>query len=315
MRQLRVTMDGQIAVLAVAEKGSFEAAGKYLGIGKSAVRKRVRGVEIELGAPVFRSAGNGMLPTDAGSLYLPVARESVRHASLGVDRVRAFLRVQTSNLRIGYSSHLSAKLLAVITQLKLRSNDSVQITRESLLTQQVVAGILQGELNVGFGYLPIQEPELFARQLVEEPLMVCLPAMHRLAEKRAIQPEELENEPLITVGRKALPGRHEEIVAHFESLGIAIKVTADAYLPIEALWKVSQGVGVALMTRSSADALRSGIAVRPLADRLLTVKSGVFIRCEHDHSENYIRQFVERVWAETAFLRTAHGRADPKLPS
>jgi hypothetical protein len=33
-------MDGQIAVLAVAEKGSFRATGKYLGIGKFAARKR-----------------------------------------------------------------------------------------------------------------------------------------------------------------------------------------------------------------------------------------------------------------------------------
>ena len=46
-------MDGQIAVLAVAEKGSFEAAGKYLGIGKSAARKRVQSVESELGHPSF----------------------------------------------------------------------------------------------------------------------------------------------------------------------------------------------------------------------------------------------------------------------
>jgi DNA-binding transcriptional LysR family regulator len=50
-------MDGQIAVLAVAEKGSFEAAGKYLGIGKSAVRKRVRSVEGELGTSLFRAEG------------------------------------------------------------------------------------------------------------------------------------------------------------------------------------------------------------------------------------------------------------------
>jgi len=40
-------MDGQIAVFAVAEQGSFEAAGKYLGIGKSAVRKCVNSVESE----------------------------------------------------------------------------------------------------------------------------------------------------------------------------------------------------------------------------------------------------------------------------
>lgn len=84
MRRLKVTMDGQIAVLAVAEKGSFEAAGEYLGIGKSAVRKRVRSVDGELGTPVFRFAGNGMVPTDAGNIYLPVARESVRQASLGL---------------------------------------------------------------------------------------------------------------------------------------------------------------------------------------------------------------------------------------
>jgi LysR family transcriptional regulator, benzoate and cis,cis-muconate-responsive activator of ben and cat genes len=37
-------MDEQIAVLAVADKGSFEAAGKYLGVGRSAVRKRVQRV-------------------------------------------------------------------------------------------------------------------------------------------------------------------------------------------------------------------------------------------------------------------------------
>src|ERR1700728_3099510 len=82
MRQLRVTMDGQVAVLAVAEKGSFEAAGRYLGIGKSAVRKRVQSVESELGTPVFRSARKGMAPTEAGSLYLLPARESVRQAWL-----------------------------------------------------------------------------------------------------------------------------------------------------------------------------------------------------------------------------------------
>ncbi len=88
-------MDGQIAVLAVAEKGSFEAAGKYLGIGKSGVRKRVTNVERELGTPAFRAIGNRMEPTEAGNLYLPTARASVRQAMLGVDRVRAFVRVQS----------------------------------------------------------------------------------------------------------------------------------------------------------------------------------------------------------------------------
>ena len=43
MRQLRITMDTQVAVLAVAEKESFQAAGRYLGIGKSAGEREADG--------------------------------------------------------------------------------------------------------------------------------------------------------------------------------------------------------------------------------------------------------------------------------
>ena len=163
MRKLRVTMDGQIAVLAVAEKGSFEAAGKYLGIGKSGVHKRVSGVERELGAPAFRSVGKKMEPTEACTLYLPSARESVRQAMPGVDRVRAFLRVQSHDLRIGYSTYLNTNLLDSVRRIQPAGVDSIAVTRESLLTHEAVAGVLQGELHLGFGILPIQEPDLQSR--------------------------------------------------------------------------------------------------------------------------------------------------------
>jgi integrase len=140
-------MDGQIAVLAVAEKGSFEAAGKYLGIGKSAVRKRVRSVESELGTPVVRAAGGGMVPTDAGNIYLPVARESVRQASLGVDRVRAFVRVQTNDLRIGYLGEPYRTMVLVAQCLGLRVSEILGLQwgdfnfeNRSVLVQRSVVG-------------------------------------------------------------------------------------------------------------------------------------------------------------------------------
>jgi hypothetical protein len=80
MRQLNVTMDEQIAVLAVAVKGSFEAAGKYLGIGRSEARKQVQSVEIETGTPLLGMVGKVMVPTEARNLYLLSARKSVRQA-------------------------------------------------------------------------------------------------------------------------------------------------------------------------------------------------------------------------------------------
>ena len=294
-------MDGQIAVLAVAEKGSFEAAGKYLGIGKSAARKRVLSVESETKTPLFRTVGRVMVPTEAGNLYLLSARESVRQAWLGLDRVQAYVRAQTNDLRIGYSTHLNTRLLDIVRRIPPTGIGSPSVTRESLMTYQIIQGVLQGDFHVGFGILPIMEPDLSTRLLFEEPLMACLPLGHRLATKSTIRPEDLADEPVISVVRKMLPGRHEEIVAHFESLGISLKFTSDASSLKEALWLVTQHGGVALMTRFSAMSHRYDVVVRPLSDRLLTVKSGILTR--RDHDQKLIHDYVDLAWTETASLR------------
>jgi DNA-binding transcriptional LysR family regulator len=294
-------MDGQIAVLAVAEKGSFEAAGKYLGIGKSAVRKRVQSVESEAGTTLFYVTGRGMVPTEAGNLYLLSARESVRQAWLGLDRVQALLRVQTSELRIGYSTYLNTKLLDIVRRIKPEGVGSLSVTRESLMTYQAVAGVLQGDLHIGFGIMPLLEPDLSTRLLFEESLMACLPVGHHLSMRATIRPEDLENEPVVSVSRRGLPGRHQDIVAHFESLGVSLKFVADACSAKEALWLVTQGTGVSLMTKFSASAYRYDVVVKPFSDRLLTVKSGIFTR--RDHDQKLVHAFVDLALAETAALR------------
>jgi DNA-binding transcriptional LysR family regulator len=112
----------------------------------------------------------------------------------------------------------------------------------------------------------------------------------------------LVNESVVSVARRSLPGRHDEIVAHFESLGLSLNFVADAGSIREALWLVTQGDGISLMTRFSASSYRYDVVVRPLSDRLLTVKSGMFTR--RDHDQKLIRDFVNLAWAETAALRT-----------
>jgi DNA-binding transcriptional LysR family regulator len=216
-----------------------------------------------------------------------------------VDRAQAFVRAQTKDLRIGYSSHLSERLLDII--VRLQAEHSAPSGVESLLTYQVVSQVLHGKLHVGFGFLPIDQSELIVRPLMHEPLIACLPAGHRLIAKQSIEPADLENEPMIAVGRRALPGRHKEIVEYFESEGVYLKFVSDAYLPKEALWLVSRGIGLTLMTRSSAVPIRSDIVIRPLSSQFLTVKSGIFAR--RDQHVACIKDFIENAWAATAALR------------
>ena len=299
MRRFNVKMDGQIAVLTVAEKGSFAAAGESLDVTTSTVRKQVEGFAAEAGTPMFERVGNRLVPTAAAGICLPEIRESVRHARLGINRVHAFVRAQAKDLRIGYSSYLNENLLDIIA--RLQPEGAAESGPESLLTHQLVSHVLHGRLHVGFGFLPILQPNLVVRPLMQEPLVACLPVGHRLIAKQSIEPADLENERMIAVARKALPGRHKEIVEYFEGEGVFLKFAGDAYLPKEALWLVSRGLGVALMSRSSAVSLRSDIVLRPLSSQLLTVKSGVFAL--RDFHTGYIKEYIEKAWTATAVLR------------
>ncbi len=217
MHRFNVKMDGQIAVLAVAEKGSYSGAGRVLDVTRSAVRKQVEGIAAEAGAPIFERLGNRLVPTVAGSIYIPEIRESVRRARLGVSRVHAFVQAQAKDLRIGYSSCLNESLLEIIA--RFQPEGAARPGPESLLTHQVVSHVLHGKLHVGFGFLPVHQPDLVVRTLIQEPLMACLPAGHRLIAKQSIEPADLENEPMVAVARRALPGRHKEIVEYFEGEG------------------------------------------------------------------------------------------------
>ena len=138
---------------------------------------------------------------------------------------------------------------------------------------------------------------------MEEPLVACLPVGHRLAKKFTIWPEELANEPMVSVMRKALPGRHDDIAMHFESLGVSLRFLAEAFLLKEALWLVAQRIGVLLITKFSGSSYRQDVVVKPLSDRLLTVLSWVFTR--RDHVQKLVSDFVDLARAETANLRAS----------
>jgi DNA-binding transcriptional LysR family regulator len=274
----------------------------------SAVRKQIEGLSTEVGAPIFQRLGGRLKPTEAGDIYLPDIRESVRRARVGFDRVQSFVRAQAKDLRIGYSSHLPDKLLEAIVQL--HPEGTGPSGRESLLTYQVVSRVLHGKLHVGFGFLPIHQSELLVRPLMEEPLMACLPTGHRLSGRPSIDVRELEDEPMIAVARRAVPNVHKEIAEYFEGEGISLRFVCDAYLPREAQWLVGRGVGLALMNRSVATPQRPDVVLRPLSTKFLTVKSGIFAR--RDHHVSYIKEFIDTAWAMTAVLRPKLAKPKPE---
>lgn len=301
MHRPKISMEGQIAVVTVAEEGMLTRAAAQLGLTASAISKQIVTVEQEVGTELFHRSRGRMLLTDAGKIYIPEAMQSIMHARLGVELVRAHVRIQSDTLAVGYSTFLNPALIGIIKQLRLDREYDPKIELHSLLTQIIVQKVLSGELHVGFGFLPIQHPDLRTRAIFEEPVVVCLPEHHVLTQKRSLRPEDIAGQTLVAVAREAHPELHEETVEYFHAYGITLNFVADGFCPHEALLLVAQGIGLCLMTNSSAMLARSGIVVRPLTEALLTRKSGVFTRFDHD--DPLIDAYMKLAWKQTEPLR------------
>jgi len=289
MRVPRLTMDMLAAVIAVARKKAIPAAAEELALTASAVHKRVRNTSKLLGTPLFMVTEDGMVLTEAGTLFVRDAERAVEQALLAEDRITALLEVEGGRLLVGHSAYLPPRFL--INMLKLHFDDRSRYRIEHIpgLTADIAKRVVEGTAHAGFGELPVDEAELISHLLWEEGLVVCMPAGHPLSVKPAVRPQELEGEPIIAIGREPLSRFHHEIEDFFAGFGIRLQIVADAFGPPEAVVMVEQKVGLCLLAPS--DISRASVTGKPLTPRTLTRKYGLFVREDNDHAA--LKSFVD----------------------
>lgn len=289
-------------IIAVAQEGSETRAATRLRMAQSGINRAVHEVEAEVGVRLIYTWHGGSRLTDAGKVFVEEILHSVHQYDRAVQRARNVAKRKTGFLNVAYSSFLSPELLTIVADLHFeRPNDPV-LRMISLYTMGVIRGVLDGQFQAGVGYLPISHAELETRELLDEELMLCIPARHRLFHLDSISPQDLDREPLIVISEHALPEVYKEIKAYLEVLGIELNIVAQPFSFHEAIHMAAEGRGIAMVSSGWSHLTRDGIAFRPLADKLLTIKSGVFVR--RDSRTLIVNDFQNLLWARTEKLRT-----------
>jgi DNA-binding transcriptional LysR family regulator len=234
-------------------------------------------------------------------VFVEEVLHSVNQYDRAVQRARNVAKRQTGFLNVAYSSFLCPELLTIVTDLHFERPDDPVLRMTSLYTMGVIRGVLEGQFQVGVGYLPIHYTELETRELLDEDLMLCIPPRHRLFRLDSISPQDLDREPLIGLSEHALPDVNKEITAYFEVLGIELNVIAQPFSFYEAIHLAAEGKGIAMVSSGWSHLTRDGIVFRPLADKLLTMKSGVFVR--RDNRTQAVNDFQNLLWVKTEKLR------------
>lgn len=294
-------------VIAVAQEGSQSRAALRLRTSQSVISNRIHHVEAVAEVKLLYIWHGGMRLTEAGKAFVEEVLHSVDRYDRGVQRARNVAKRKTGFLHAAYSSFLCPELLAILPDLHFEEVDDPVLRMTSLHTSGIIQDVLEGRFEAGIGYLPIHYPELETRELLDEDLMLCIPARHRLFRHDSITPQDLDREPLIGISEHALPEVHKEINAYFEVLGVELNVVAQPFSFYEAIHMAAAGKGVAMVSSGWSHLTQEGIVFRPLADRLLTMKSGIFVR--RDSRTDAVNQFQKLLWAKTEELRKERQKA------
>ena len=186
---------------------------------------------------------------------------------------------EVGHLAIGFTGSATYEMLPVISRDLRATFPGIELDlKGELLTPDQVAGLLSGELDVGFLRPPVRDPGLDVHVLREEPLIVALPVSHPLAHRRRIRLEDLSGDAFICYPGHGRSVVHDVAADACRRAGFTPRVAEEVAETSTIISFVAAGLGVALVPASVADLKVTGARYRPLLGDPARVELAVAIR-------------------------------------
>jgi DNA-binding transcriptional LysR family regulator len=184
--------------LAVADELNFSRAAERLHIAQPAISAQIRGLETQLGCELFHRTTRKVELTAAGQLLLPDARELVERADRAAAKLVAAARGQQGLLRIGFVAHAAGEISTEIYRRFGEDYPGIEVELvEARTLEGSQAAVARQETDAAFVWLPILHEELDSEPVAFERKLVAMHPEHRLASKRAVEADELLDEPVV----------------------------------------------------------------------------------------------------------------------
>ena len=249
------------AFVKVVELGSLTRAAELLGYTQSGVSHMIHALEEEMGFILLRRSRAGVALTESGARLLPAIR-SILNANEQLCQIGSAIRgLEMGTVSVGAFSSVAVNWLpGMIRSFQVRY-PNIEFKLLNGDYHDVEKWLSEGAADLGFLTLPTGL-ELETIPLVEDPLLVVLPAGHPLAEREQIAPEALAGEDFIGL----LESSGHDIRRALDPYGIRPKIKFTTKDDYAILAMVEQGLGVSIMPRLLlAGVSRKRVVTRPLS--------------------------------------------------
>jgi DNA-binding transcriptional LysR family regulator len=181
----------------LADELHFGRAAARIHLTQPSLSHQIKQLEREVGARLFDRASSGVRLTQAGELFLPHARATLRTADRAMTAVREQVSGVTGRLRVGVFAHGAAELTVPILRAFRAARPGVQITVRELDFTQQTTEVADHRVDLAFVRPPLADDRVMLTPLAMEPRVAVLPSTHPLAGAASVMVEDLLDDPVI----------------------------------------------------------------------------------------------------------------------
>ena len=278
--------------IAVAEEGSLSnAAARRLHTAQPSLSRQIRDLELEVGVKLLERRPRGITLTPAGRVFLDHARMALMQVETASEAARRAEQPDKPVFVIGFLVGQETTLLPETLRILREEAPGVEITFLSLASPELALALMRGRVDVAFMRRETQTTGLAYKFLIKEPLLVVLPASHRLTASKAIQPRELAREIFIGAAQAA-PALRAVIDDYAKRAGIVLKASYEGENLSAIMSLVASTGGVALCPSYVKDNLTTRIVARPLQGEAPTID--LVMGYNKSNSSPWLKRFLFR---------------------
>jgi DNA-binding transcriptional LysR family regulator len=245
-----VDFDKLETFLRAADTLNFSEAAKQLHLSQPTVSHQIKMLEKSMGTALFNRTNTGLQLTEAGRLLLPWARRLL-HDTNNMQAMMASLQADiVGELRITCSTTAGKYVLPQMAARFCQLYPGVQVRILACTPEDVTLKLLEGEAHIGVLSREILDAGLESQEFFNDTITLIVPANHRWACRKVIEPSELLEEPLII--REETSGTRRVVLSELAKYDISLD-DLDIFMELgnaEAIVRtVAAGYGIAFVSK------------------------------------------------------------------
>ena len=295
----------QLEILrAIAESGSFTAAGARLNVSQSAISRQILLLEEEFKEPLFIRFGRRIQITPTGETLLQLSHRVFADIRDTSESILDTKKALSGTLRLVGGMTVCLYVFPPLLKEFRRRHPDVDIKVITGGTPRLLRKLRSGSADLGLLTLPNDDPALATVPVIREELLLIAPAGHRLANGRAVPTSALVGQPFILF--EGGSNTRRVLDEFFVRADIKPRVVAETENVEIIKSMVASGLGISIVPyQSVAREIRVGsLAMARIEGQTLVRETG-WVHLKADRVPRMVREMMDTLTRILPRLRLA----------